>query len=674
MNWEALARSELVQDLGWTLIDSVWQIAIVALALFALLALTQKSSSNLRYALSVSALFLSFLLPVATFISRSQDQAGSLSIERSSDIETNRIESAATDRRDISRPTAANETARGTGAQRLLSSMSALQDYVPQGLPLAVALWLIGVAVSSLRLIGGVWQIHRYKTRDTFAAGGEWVGRFSQLCQKLDLQRSVRLLGSNFVKTPIAVGILKPVIIVPASVFLQIPADELETIIAHELIHIRRYDPLVNIVQNAIGTVLFYHPCVWWMSAQIRREREFAADAAVIEAFEDSHVVYASALANLEEIRHLADQTMPSIVTAANGGNLMLRIRKILQKNAEMNRARSAWSAGLALLLISAVLTLVFSFNSPTFVNAQKGGGERKLAIGFVSIPPLDRSENPPKDSAATAKILVEVLKAHKIPAIGFLNGSQVSDGEKMYPVRAEIAKMWRGEGFEVGVGVYKHIWFYDTPFDEYVANTEKNINIANKLFGQKDLQLHYFSYPYLNTGKSVEDRDRFESWLQGRGLASVKYTIDNDEWMYSYAYDLARNDNDVNTMKEIRTAFLDYMTRMFDHYEAYSHQMFGRDIAQTMVLTPSRLVADTGHDLFGMIEKRGYTFVSMSDAQSDPAYQTAEDFVGKSGISWFERWQMKTGKPLLDEPKIEPGVQRIWDAKRLVPGPGKKN
>jgi hypothetical protein len=50
-----------------------------------------------------------------------------------------------------------------------------------------------------------------------------------------------------------------------------------------------------------------------------------------------------------------------------------------------------------------------------------------------------------------------------------------------------------------------------------------------------------------------------------------VKYTFDNNEWMYSYAYDMARNDNDVNTMKEIREAYINYMGQMFDHYEAYS-------------------------------------------------------------------------------------------------------
>ena len=164
-----------------------------------------------------------------------------------------------------------------------------------------------------------------------------------------------------------------------------------------------------------------------------------------------------------------------------------------------------------------------------------------------------------------------------------------------------------------------------------------------------------------LNFNKN-EDHNKFEAWLKEQNLTSVKYTIDNNEWMYSYAYDMARNDNDVNTMKEIRTEFIAYMSKMFDHYETYSSEMFGRDIAQTMVLTPSRLVADSSDEFFGMMQKRGYQFVSMDEALKDEAYQTPENFVGKSGISWFERWQLAKGKKLLDEPKVDADVLKIWN------------
>ena len=565
-------------------------------------------------------------------------------------------------------PTNANEKAAFGSIENLQNAFS---ENFAAALPFLVALWLFGVAFSGARLAGGVWQLHLYKTRKIFAPDAGWQERFSALCKKLKITQSVQFLQSGWIETPIVTGWLKPVILVPASVFLQITPRELETIVAHELIHIRRGDAFVNFAQNLAEILFFYHPCLWWISREIRREREFATDAAVLEVYENSRIVYANALANLEAIRQGANQALPRYVTAANGGNLMQRISIILQKNTGIKRSASAWSAGLALALLPAVLLAVFSFNQTALVNAQKKTSAKKLAIGFVSIPPVDRTANPPKDSDATARLLIEKLKSHKVPAIGFLQGGMISDGEKLFPVRANIARLWRDAGFEIGIGGFKHIWFYDTPYDDYVANVEKNEQVARKILGEKNLSLKYFSYPFLNTGKSAEDRDKFESWLGSRGLTPVKYTIDNQEWMYSYAYDMARNDNDTNTMNEIRAAFVRYMSEMFDHYEVYSQEMFGRDIAQTLVLTPSRLVTDSADDLFEMLEKRGYSFVSMDEALADEAYKTDEKFVntreriGKSGISWFERWALAQGKRLRDEPRVSETVQKIWDERK---------
>jgi hypothetical protein len=83
------------------------------------------------------------------------------------------------------------------------------------------------------------------------------------------------------------------------------------------------------------------------------------------------------------------------------------------------------------------------------------------------------------------------------------------------------------------------------------------------------------------------------------------------------------------------------------------------------MVLTSSRLVTDAADELFGMLKKRNYSFVSMDDAQADDAYKTEENFAGDSGISWFERWQMKSGAKLLDEPRVSKTVWGIWESSK---------
>ena len=666
MNWETIATSKTIADLGWTLFHSLWQIILVSAALLLSLRILKDRSARIRYVVSVGALMIAFLLPVITFVQ----------------ISTGSPVATVTDT-IVAKATGRQLTNGGVGTDQPLADSAALEPeqyaqnitsfvglrryldtQVPNILPIAVGLWMIGVAFFAVRLGGGIWQLRLYKTRDVEPVDGHWDQIFFSLCEKLDLTNRVRLLRSSLIKTPIAIGIFRPLIIVPASLFLQIHPRELETIIAHELVHIRRYDPLVNIMQSLIEALLFYHPGIWWISKQVSREREFAADAYVLRIFEHSHVTYARALANLEEIRLVTDEQLPRLATAANGGNLMQRIEKILRIETEAGRAKSAWTATLALLLTSAVLLGVFSFSSSGIVNAQRKGENRKLAIGFVSIPPIDRTENAPKDAEATARLLIHALKKHRVPATGFLQGGMISDGEKFFPVRREIARMWIDAGFELGLGGFQHISLYHRPVDEYIFNIEKNETVAKKLLGDMGFPPRYFSYPYLNTGKSADDKAKVEAWLTNRGYTSVKYTMDNNEWMYSYAYDTARNDNDVNTMKEIREAYLTYMSKMFDHYEAYTRDMFGRDIPQTMVLTPSRLVTDTADYFFAMAAKRGYSFITVDEAQGDRAYKTTESFTGDAGISWFERWSMAQGKPLRVEPGIDLAVERIWEAR----------
>ncbi len=655
----------LIEILGWTLLNSLWQIGLAALFLAVALRILVNASADARYAASISALALSFVLPAATFVWLASDAAAARPAAHAAEGENTLA------REKIYPPAERSPAVKEGENAAVFSNYQAVLESADLNakMPWLVCFWLLGVAGFTLRLAGGVWHLHVYRKRQTSAPENRWQEKFAELCARLKITQPVELLQSKLVETPIAIGWLKPVILIPASVFLQIDAAELETIIAHELVHIRRRDYLVNFAQSLVEILFFYHPCGWWISAQIRREREFVCDDIVGRTLENERVVYAQALANLEELRLLTNGRVPLAAIAANGGNLMLRIQRILQKNTEIKGNPSAWSALLGFAFISALLLGVFSVNQGPLVNAQKSAKDKKLAIGFVSLPPVDRSGEPPKESDATARLMIAKLKEHKIPAIGFVLGESISDGDKFYPVRANIVRLWRDAGLEVGIGNYKHVWFYDTPYDDYVAGVEKNEAITKKLLAEKNLQLRYFSYPFLNTGKSVEDKIRFEEWLKSRSLRSIPYTIDNNEWMYSYAYDMARTDNDTNTMTEIRVEFIKYMDKMFDHFEAYSQEMFGRNITQTMVLTPSRLVADSADELFGMIEKRGYRFVPMDEALKDDAYNTPETFTGKSGISWFERWTMAQGKPLRDEPRVSTQVWNTWEARK----PGKK-
>lgn len=657
--------SLLVENLGWTLLHSIWQIALVAAWLFVTLKLARKATANFRYLLSCSAICLTLILPLATFIWLMNSPQKTEAQVKYSKLEQDSLPLEEIRRNENFAAIETNDflpVGESTSNFSLENWRNKFENYFAPRLHIFVWLWLAGVLFCAFKTGIGLRQLRHLKTRRNSAASDEWQKRFADLCRRIGVSAQIRLRESALVSAPVVVGWLKPVVLVPGAAFLRMSAAQLEAVIVHELIHIRRHDFLINLLQTAIETLLFFHPCVWWISAQIRREREFVCDDLVVK-FYGERLTYARALVNLESSRKLLKQQNPQLTMAADGGKLRQRIRRIIEPKNNLRPSRfSALASGLTLFLVAAVLISFSMMSFKSSANADNHLRRKKMAIGFVSIPPVDRMGNSPNEADTTARLLIGKLKAHHVPAIGFLLGGAISDGENLYPANARIVRAWRDAEFEIGIGNFKHIWFYDTPFDEYVAGVEKNERIARQILAEKNLPLTFFSYPYLNTGKTAEDRTRFENWLTGRDLKPVKYTFDNSEWMYSYAYDTARKADDAELMKQIRTEYLDYMIKMTAHYEAYSQDLFGRDINQTLVLTPSRLVADTADEFLGMLNRRGYEFVAMDEAQRDPAYQTKEAHItNKSGISWFERWQTAQGKPLRDEPRVSRMVNEIW-------------
>ena len=312
MNWEILTESKLVENLGWTLVASVWQIGLIALLLRFLLSVFKKFSANARYLLAVFTLGLAFVLPAVTFVllenASTENQSAAKTFDREN-VGLIKGESRLSENYSLS-PEDKLQAANSEGENAFFSFENWREKFkinLAAALPFFVGLWIFGVGAFALRLCGGFFQLRKYKTREVFAPAIEWQKRFSNLCERLKITQAVKLLESNLIKTPVVVGWLKPVVLIPASVFLQMSPGELETILAHELLHIRRGDNLINFLQSFAEILFFYHPCAWWISGVIRKEREFACDAAVLETFGGSRVVYANALAYLEEIRRTAN-------------------------------------------------------------------------------------------------------------------------------------------------------------------------------------------------------------------------------------------------------------------------------------------------------------------------------------------------------------------------------
>lgn len=211
-----------------------------------------------------------------------------------------------------------------------------------------VPVWFAGMALFYLRSAGSWMAVVRLRRVGVSAAPEDWQKRVAQLGSRLRMTGTVRLLESCLVDVPVVAGFLRPVILIPAGCLVNMPSDQIEYLLIHELAHVRRLDYFVNLLQKAIEGLLFYHPAVWWVSGVIAKERENCCDDVVLSIHPEPRR-YASTLAALEQSRWAA---MP----AASGGNLSERIRRILSRPEKSTAAPTPILAAILLAISAAVV------------------------------------------------------------------------------------------------------------------------------------------------------------------------------------------------------------------------------------------------------------------------------------------------------------------------------
>ncbi len=304
---DGFRSSPWIDAIGWALLHSLWEGAAVALALACVLGLLQRASSQVRYLAACAAMVLLIALP-AFALRRSEAIVSNATVRRALDRASPRFETSS-----VSEPDDAS------GKRR---PWNWVVDVPRPFFPAVVASWAAGIALCSLRLLGGWVQARRWVRLDTRPLEDCLIDRLSE---RMGVRRRVALLKSARVEVPMVVGWVRPAILVPVAALSGLTAPELEAILAHELAHIRRHDYLVNVLQCVIESLMFYHPATWWISRVIRREREHCCDDIAVSACRD-RLVYARALTALEGLRVAAYSPFP----AASGGNLLARIRRIL--------------------------------------------------------------------------------------------------------------------------------------------------------------------------------------------------------------------------------------------------------------------------------------------------------------------------------------------------------
>jgi beta-lactamase regulating signal transducer with metallopeptidase domain len=340
----AILNEPFMRQVGLAVLHSLWEGALVGMVFVLLRFALRRRSASMRYlagclslvALVAAPLLTLFMEPATLPVTGPGVSAGTV------------LSGAAASVRSVS------SFGKSYISNSTYWSIQGGTDFLARLAPVLASVWVLGVTFFSVRLMRSYWCAGKLRTRDHEPVDAGWMESLDDLRCRLGVSRPVRLLKSALVQVPTVIGWVRPVILLPTATLTGLTPGQLETILAHELAHVRRADYVVNAFQCLVETLMFYHPVVWWIFGCVREERENCCDDLVIRVCGD-RLGYARALATLEGLR----AELPEWAFAASGGSLLNRIRRLVGLANDQGRVTSREVSGLALLGIGLVLIVL---------------------------------------------------------------------------------------------------------------------------------------------------------------------------------------------------------------------------------------------------------------------------------------------------------------------------
>ena len=343
-----LVNDSIITAVSWTLIHSLWLGLAAAILAGLVLLLTKKSTSAVRYNL-LAALTLSFVIAIGfTFYHEFETKAPVLQTKTEANtIQTGPAVSAS--------PSVIKDEPN--------TVFSATKAFISDYGSWIVLIWFVVFVFKCIRMTGAIREVYRVRNYQTISPPEMWQKRLSELQVSLRIKRGVQLLESKLVTVPSVTGFFKPVILVPVGLLNNIPQDQVEAILLHELAHIRRSDYAVNLMQTFLEILFFFNPGVLWISSLLKDERENCCDDLAI-GVTNNKKEFVNALISFQEY-NMSTQRF-SMQFGDQKMNLADRAKRILFNTNKMlsNREKYFLSACAALSVI--VILVVLNVNSST--------------------------------------------------------------------------------------------------------------------------------------------------------------------------------------------------------------------------------------------------------------------------------------------------------------------
>ncbi len=373
---QTLFQSAFLQSLGFAIANSLWQTALVWLV-YLLVSHIFRLSSAAKYRMAVAAQVTSFVWFAIT-IQFYYGQYSEVLRNSSSLLPAQNIQSVL------------------AGEHSFTSQLIRYMVKAEQVLPYVSMAYLLLMLVLGIRWVSGYRKTQLIRTQGLQKIPVDWRLFVKRIASQLGIKKDIKLYLSETITTPLTIGFLKPVILIPIASINHLTTAQLEAVLLHELAHIKRYDYLVNILLSAVEISLFFNPFTQLLSKSIRKERENSCDDWVLQ-FQYQAADYAEALLRIAYLQHTsafaiatADKPAFSVATADEPGfamaatgkknDLLVRVKRMIgEKENHFNYRRQL----LALVMVTGMLGCI------AWINPTVTAKENKQAVAAVntSIP-----------------------------------------------------------------------------------------------------------------------------------------------------------------------------------------------------------------------------------------------------------------------------------------------
>ena len=295
--------------------------------------------------------------------------------------------------------------------------------------------------------------------------------------------------------------------------------------------------------------------------------------------------------------------------------------------------------------MMKRTLLIVFLFGLVTAVRGQTT--TRTMAVTFDDLPYVNIAGDQyvARAQTATAKIL-KTLKKHKAPAVGFVNERMLEVADQR-EARTELLRQWVKSGMILGNHTYSHPDFNRLTVEQFQEEIVKGEVVTRQLMQSRQPYQLYFRHPMTHTGDTREKKEAIEKFLTARGYKITPHTIENSDFVFNVGYVQALQKGDEALAKRLREEYLNFTIAATEFAEKISPKVFGHEIPQLLILHVNDITADSLDEMLRRFAERGYKFVTLDKVMADPAYQTKDTFVTKSGPTWLWRWTKSKGLDL---------------------------